>query len=479
MGYPDSSPDQYDLVVIGGGSAGLTAARFAAKLGRKAAIIEANRLGGDCTWTGCVPSKSLIRAARAAHEIRDAYRFGISASLSPIDFSQVMGRIRSVIEEIYQAESSEVLRGEGIDVFLEPARLAGPHTVLAGDNLVRFKKLLICTGARPLIPPIPGLNETDFLTYEDLWDLDDLPKRLVVIGGGPIGCELAQALGRLGSKITLVEGTQRLLGQDEPEASDVIAKALTRDGVDVALGAPVTSVSQAGDPVLVTSDSREWSADRLLVATGRQANTEGLDLAKADVATCSRGIKVNRYLQTSQPHIYAAGDCIDGPQFTHYAGWQGFMAARNALLPGRSQAIRDNVPWATFTDPEVAKVGLSEAEARNKFGDAIETVLWPADRTDRPIIDGAVDGFTKIVTLKNGELLGATIAGPRAGEAIHELALAIERGLKLGDLASTLHIYPTYSMVAMQMAADDRVSRLLSGLSGKLVRLLTRRRRLW
>ena len=475
MNYPDSSPDQYDFVVIGGGSAGLTAAKFAAKLGRKVAIIEANHIGGDCTWTGCVPSKSLVRVARVAHEVREAPRFGIDASSSTIDSSKVVGRIRSVIKEIYQAESPEVLSAEGIAVYQETARLVGPHSVQAGATPVGFRRLLICTGARPFVPPIPGLNETNFLTYEDLWDLEALPQRLLVIGGGPIGCELAQALNRLGCRVTLVEATQRLLGQDEPEASDLIGKVLTREGVEVALGTSATSVHQNGVHVRLTTDSGGWNADNLLVATGRRANIETLDLERAGVSATLRGITVNRYLQTAQGHIFAAGDCIDGPQFTHYAGWQGFMAARNALLPGRSPAVRKNAPWATFTDPEVAKVGLTEAEARDKFGESLKTVLWPAGKTDRPIIDGAGEGFTKLVTLKNGKLLGATIVGPRAGEAIHELALAIDQGLKLGELANTMHIYPTYSMATMQIAAEDRVSRLLSGFSGKMLRLLTRR----
>ena len=472
LGAITFSTTRYDFVVIGGGSAGLTAARFAASRGRSVAIIEVNRLGGDCTWTGCVPSKALIRAARVAHEANNGQRFGIEASFLPVSFSGVMDRIGSVINDIYRAESPESLKTDGIDTYFEAAQLVDPFTLRAGNKVIKFKKLLICTGARPFVPPIPGLNECNFLTYETLWQLDKLPKRLLAIGGGPIGCELAQALHRLGSQVTLLEATPRLLGQDEPEVSDLIAEVLTNEGISLELGTPVNSICESEGKLQMHSGGKHWTADGLLVATGRRPNIEGLGLEEAGVRFNAKGIATNRFLQTSQPHIYGAGDCLDGPEFTHYAGWQGFMAARNALLPGKSPGVRDTIPWATFTEPEVAKVGLTEREAREKYGDSIATVHWPLNGVDRPVIDGAQEGFTKIVSRKSGKLVGATVVSPRAGETIHELALAIDRGLKLGDLANTLHIYPTYSMALMQMAAEDRVTRLLSGLSGRLLRSL-------
>ena len=474
MVAPASSPARYDFVVIGGGSAGLTAAKFAARLGRSVAIIEANRLGGDCTWTGCVPSKALIRAARVAHESREAGRFGIEASTSPAGFSEVMHRVRSVIGDIYRTESPEALEAEGIDTLFGTAQLIDPFTLRAGSKVIKFRKLLICTGARPLIPSLPGLSETSYLTYETLWELDRLPGRLLTIGGGPIGCELAQALGRLGSQVTLVEATPRLLGQDEPEVSALIADVLAREGIDLQLGTPVTWVRESGGQVRVDAAGAHWTADRLLLATGRQPNVEGLGLEEAGVGFNARGIVVDKFLQTSQGHIYGAGDCLDGPQFTHYAGWQGFMAARNALLPGKSTGVRGIVPRATFTDPELARVGLTEREARQRYGDSVGSLHWPLNRSDRPVIDGAQEGFIKIVSRKNGKLVGATVVSPRAGETVHEMALAIDRGLKLGDLANTLHIYPTYSMALMQMAAEDRITRLLSGVSGRLLRSLRR-----
>ena len=464
----------YDFVVIGGGSAGLTAAKFASRLGRKVAIIEADRLGGDCTWTGCVPSKALVRAARTAHAVREAREFGIEASEPSANFPAIMSRIGSVIEDIYLPETPEALKAEGIDTYLAQAEFLDPNTVIAGDAAIRFRKLLICTGARPSVPPIEGLAHTRFLTYESLWGLETLPNHLLVVGGGPIGCELAQAFRRLGCEVTLFEAAERLLGQDEPEASDLVVSTLSSEGVRLQLGKPISKVSGTGEQVRLVSEGSEWVGDQLLVATGRRPDTGSLKLENARVDCLAGGIKVDRFLQTSQGHIYAAGDCTGAPQFTHYAGWQGFMAARNALLPGRSRGTLASVPWTTFTDPEVAQAGLTELQAREQYGESVKTVLWPLEKTDRAVIDQWKRGFIKAVTLKNGRLLGASVVNPRAGEMIHEWALAIDHRLKLGDMANTLHVYPTYSMGTMQMAAENRVSRLLDGPGGKIIQALTR-----
>ena len=474
MANQDSGPSSYDLVVIGGGSAGLTAARFAARLGRRVAIVEANRVGGDCTWTGCVPSKTLIRSARAAHEVRTADRFGIGTAEPCVDWPAIQERINSVIQEIYTAETPEALQSEGIDIFLGTAQFMDPHTLQVHESTLRGKSFLIATGARPSIPPIPGLEGVNYLTYETVWDVKSLPDRLLIVGGGPIGCELAQAFARLGVQVSLFEATQRILGQDEPEVSDLIADTLVSEGVELVLGKGVDSVFSTGAQITVSSGNREWSGDRLLVAAGRAPNVEGIGLENAGVTYSSRGIGVDRYLRTSQRHIYAAGDCTGGYQFTHYAGWQGFMAARNALLPGSARAAMDTVPWGVFTDPEVAHAGMTEAAAKARHGDKVRVVTWPLRGTDRAVIDGSDVGFIKAITLAKGHLLGAAIVAPRAGEMVHEWAVAIERGMKLGDLAATIHSYPTYSMSAMQMAADDGISRLLSGFTGKVVRALSR-----
>ena len=464
----------YDLAVIGGGSAGLTAAGFAAQLGRKVAIIERNRIGGDCTWTGCVPSKVLLRVARTAHETRQAHRFGITSAEPEVDLSSVMAHVRSVIEQIYQAESPEALQTRGIDTCLAPVKFTDSHTLSAGDTTIKAKRILIATGARPFIPPIPGLDGVEYLTYETVWELEKLPRRLLVVGGGPIGCELAQAFQRLGSHVALVEAAERILLHDEPEAADLLAQVLTGEGIDFRLGAPVESVWQDATGIHLTAGGQEVAGDSLLLAVGRRPNVNDMDLERAGVSYNSGGIAVNAHLRTSQRHIYAAGDCTGGFQFTHYAGWQGFMAARNALLPGNARAVLDLAPWATFTDPEIAHAGLTEAQARQRYGNRIEVATWPMDKVDRAITEGDEIGAIKVVCRPNGKLLGATMVNARAGEMIHQWILAIDQGLKLGDLADSLHIYPTYSMAGMQLATEGRVSRLLAGTLGKIVRSLSR-----
>ena len=468
------APLSYDLVVIGGGSAGLTAARFAARLGRRVAIVEASRLGGDCTWTGCVPSKALIRAANVAQEARFARYFGIDCGQPGVSWPAIRARINTVIQDIYATESEDHLRLEGIDTFFASARFVDAHTLRVGESTLFGNRFLICTGARPAIPAIPGLQQVSYQTYETVWDMDDLPQRLLVIGGGPVGCELAQAFSRLGAQVVLFEATNRILGQDEPEVSNQIIRTLDSEGVEVVLRHPVELVRGSEGEVVITSGIQEWAGDCLLVATGRTPNVDGIGLENAGVAFSRLGLTVDRFLRTSQRHIYGAGDCTGGPQFTHYAAWQGFVAARNALLPGNSSGVKETVPRGVFTDPEVAHAGLTEAEARVRYGGKARAINWPLKNTDRAIIDGSDEGFIKAVTLANGLLLGVSIVAPRAGEMIHEWAVAIERRMKLGDLASAIHIYPTYSLSAMQMAAEDSISRLLSGHSSKVIRALRR-----
>ncbi|MFQ6026976.1 MAG: dihydrolipoyl dehydrogenase family protein [Dehalococcoidia bacterium] len=461
----------YDLVVIGGGSAGLTAARFAARLGRRVALVEKDRIGGDCTWTGCVPSKTLLKTAKLARDLRHAARYGLpQASQRQVDLEMVMSQVRSVIDDVYQAETPEKLQEEGIEVYLETAEFQDPHTIRAGATQLSTKRALIATGARPLIPPIAGLENVDYLTYESVWDLTVLPQRLVVVGGGPIGCELAQAFCRLGSQVTLLEGTSRILLQDEPEASELIAQTLAQDGVDLRLNTPLESVRQAGPEIVVTASGQELRGERLLMSVGRRPHLSDLGLDQAEIDYSPLGINVNNHLRTTQKHIYAAGDCVGGYQFTHYAGWQGFMAVRNAFFPGAQKAALDLVPWATFTDPEVARTGLSELQAKEKYGDGIQVARWPMQQVDRAVTEGDTAGFIRVVHRPNGQVLGATIVNPRAGEMIHEWILAQDRGLKFGDLSKSLHVYPTYSLGSLQLASEMEVSRLLSGRMGKLVR---------
>ena len=468
-------PAQYDIAIIGAGSAGLTAARFAARLGKRAALIEASRVGGDCTWTGCVPSKALLHAAKVADTVRNSSRYGIAAKDQHIDFGSVMGWVKRAVNEVYAQESPETLRAEGIDVLEGRAEFQDARTLAVGQREIAARHFLICTGAAPLAPPIPGLEDTPYLTYETFWDLAAMPDRLVVIGGGPIGCELAQACQRLGSRVTLVEAADRLLPNDEPEASQAVAQALRRDGICLRLSSPVESVGRSGHGhcVLVSAGGGSIKGDALLVAVGRRARVDGLGLERAGIEHSARGIAVDDYLRTSVKHIYAAGDCAGGFQFTHYAGFQGAMAVRNMLLPGRSRGRPQHPPWATFTDPEVAHAGYTEEQARQQFGDKVRVSILPMAHVDRAVTEDAAEGFIKVVQRSNGETLGATVVGQRAAETLQAWTLAGDNGLKMADVARTMQAYPSLATGNQQVAWDAYLDGLTTGLTGKLVRWLS------
>ncbi|MEE8466012.1 MAG: FAD-dependent oxidoreductase, partial [Dehalococcoidia bacterium] len=439
------------------------------------ALVEKGRLGGDCTWSGCVPSKTLLRAAKYAHTIKDAPRFGIRSSELTIDFKSVMSRVGSVMQQVFEGESPETLQAEGVDVIQASAHFISRQTVSVDGREINARRYLICTGAKPVVPPIDGLAEVDFLTYETVWDLKELPPSLAIIGGGPIGCELAQAFCRLGSSVTLVEAADRIMLQDEPEAAEVIARRLTDEGVDLRVSAAVERVEKTSTGVrLILGGGDQVDADAVLVSVGRRPMVDGLGLDEAGVAHGRGGIQVNKNLRTSQKHIYAAGDCTGGYQFTHYAGYQGFMAVRNAFLPLNKRSVLDRVPWATFTDPEVAHVGLSESQAKERHGAKVQSATWSLDQTDRWLTEGDSPGFLKVVYLPNGKLLGVTVVAARAGEMVQEWALALDQGLKLSHMAESIHIYPTYSMASQQLASKLRVDQLLSGLMGKFVRRYAR-----
>ena len=464
----------YDLVIIGGGSAGLTAAGFAVQLGSRVALVESNRTGGDCTWTGCVPSKTLLKAARVAHQMRTASRHGLESVEPVVDLSSVMAHVRAVVSDVYEQESPEALRADGIDVFTSAARFLDSHTISAGEDVLSARRILIATGAHPFLPPVEGLESVGCLTYESVWDLDVLPRHLVVLGAGPIGYEMAQAFRRLGSAVTLMEATDRILPRDDEEASLVMASRFADEGIDIRFNAELERAWRDGDGIHVVASGDEVVTDALLVAVGRRPNVNGLDLDSAGVRYDDGGVQVDERLRTSQAHIYAAGDCAGGYQFTHYAGWQGFMAVRNAFLPGSKKAVTERVPWTTFTDPEVAHVGLTKAQARERFGESVMTCDWPMAQVDRARSEGDTDGFLKIVHKRDGTLLGVTIVAARAGEMIHEWTIALDRGMKVGDLANTIHVYPTYSTASMQAAAHIRVEQLMTGRSGRVIRGLSR-----
>ena len=469
----------YDLIVIGGGSAGLTAARLARELGLGVALAERDRIGGDCTWTGCVPSKTLLKSAKVAHEMRNAARYGLMPGGSDfklqVDFKSVMGHVRSVVQEIYAAESPDTLEEEGIEIIAGEARFFDQSRIIADGRTLSARKFLICTGAKSVTPPIEGLQDVGYLTYETVWDQEELPRRLAVVGGGPIGCEIAQAFCRLGSQVTILEGADRLLLQEEPEVSDLIFRQLAGEGIDVRLGASVSSASQTpGGTRLSLGGGDSVVADAVLLSVGRRASLDGLGLDVTGVAYDRSGIVVDCNLRTNRNNIYAAGDCTGGYQFTHYAGFQGFMAVRNAFLPFNKKAVLERVPWATFTDPEVAHVGLTEAQAKERYGDKTLVYDWPMHRVDRAVTEGDSEGFIKLVHLPNGRLLGATVVASRAGEMVHEWSLALDQGLKISQLAHSVHVYPTFSMATQQIAARMTMDRMSGGRKGRVLRKLAK-----
>ncbi len=464
----------YDLIIIGAGAGGLTAAGFAARLGVKVALIEKNRVGGDCTWTGCVPSKALLKAAKVAHTVRTAGEYGICTpdKTPQVDMVKVREYIRQSIADIYQHEPPQQLNNKGIEVINGAAHFVDAQTIKVKKQSLGAKKFIIATGASPYIPPIPGLQDVPYVTYLDIFDNIDLPERFLVIGAGPIGVELAQAYQRLGSQVTLID--IGLLPQEEPEVAEVLGQVFAREGLRFVKGL-VKHVQQEGNEIVLTVNEQVYRGDMLLVAVGRAPHVTGLDLEQAGVTYSPQGIAVDKNLQTNIKHIYAIGDCVAGNyQFTHYAGWQGFVAARNALLPFNDKGTDKIMAWTTFTDPEVAHTGLTEAEAGQKLGDGVQTRLWPLNHIDRAVIENDREGFIKIIYQKNGKLAGATIVAERAGELITEFTLALERGLKLADLAQIMHVYPTYGMGVMRLAAEVSTEQVMNSFKGKVLRKLAR-----
>jgi pyruvate/2-oxoglutarate dehydrogenase complex dihydrolipoamide dehydrogenase (E3) component len=457
----------YDLVIVGAGAAGLIAARFAAQLGARVLLAERDRIGGDCSWTGCVPSKSLIRVAKAAHEIRTAQRFGVGTASCTVDMATVREYVQRKVQEIYQPTSPDALAREGIDVALGITTFESPRALRVGERVFVGRRYLVCTGATPVMPPIAGLNETPHRTYHNIFELSDLPASLIVVGGGPLGMELAQAFQRLGCQVTIL--ASRLLPHDDPQAGAVLQRVFEREGVRWLRGHAI-AVKQASHGIVVSSDAgAEAHAETILVEAGRQPNVEGLGLDRAGVTHSARGIPVDDRLRTNVQHIYAAGDVLGGEQFSHVAGWQAFEATRNALLPGRSSGRVNPMAWVTFTDPEVAQVGLSERAAREQLGEAMSVTTWDIARVDRAKCDDDEDGFIKLVSNRRGVLIGATIVASRAGEMSGELSLAIAKGLSAGDVATAVHAYPTYTTALQQMTSQVATARWTSSAAGRFV----------
>ena len=454
---PQPAP-RYNLVVIGGGTAGLVAAAGGAGLGAKVALVERASLGGDCLNTGCVPSKALIRAARAFAAVRDAGALGVKVPAgTAVDFPAVMQRMRRLRASISRHDSAKRFRNLGIDVFLGQAEFESSNCIRVADARLRFKKAVIATGARASLLPIAGLADVGSLTNETLFSLTSLPPKLAIIGAGPIGCEMAQSFARFGSQVTLLEAESRILIREDPDASALVEASLRRDGVNIVTRAKITEVS-ARDSGKIVSFQHDDKAidlwiDEILVGVGRTPNTEGLRLENVGVAYDRLGITVDDRLRTTGRNIYAAGDICSPLKFTHTADAQARIVLRNALFRGRAKMSQLIVPWCTYTDPEVAHVGLHRHEAEAS-GLQIDTIVQPFDSVDRAILDGQSDGFVKI-HLRQGtdQIVGATIVASCAGDLISQITQAMTAKLGLSKLADTIHPYPTQAE-AIKKAAD-------------------------
>ncbi|MDQ2987276.1 MAG: FAD-dependent oxidoreductase [Armatimonadota bacterium] len=454
----------YDIIIIGAGAAGLIGARFAAQIGARVALVERARIGGDCTWTGCVPSKALIRAARSAHEARTGSRFGVKSSEVSIDWGELQTFVHAKIDEIYAHTTPEQLTKEGIDVFIGECSFASPTKLsVAGHGTLTTKKFLICVGAEPTVPGIPGLESAPYLTYLNLFELKEQPQSLIIIGAGPLGVEMAQAFQRLGTQVTLIDSG--LFSREEPEVAVLMERRLREEGVNFASG-KVSLVVGIPTGVRVEIDGRFFEGERLLVSTGRHPRLEGLELEKAGVAFTAKGIEVDDSLRTSSPSIYACGDCIGSYQFSHYAGWQAFQVVRSALLPGKGSGETDLVPWCTFTDPEVARVGPLELEAQTIHGSKLQVKTIPMTGVDRAVCEDD-EGFIKLLHVGT-RIVGATVVAERAGELINEIALAIKNNVGLDKLAGTIHAYPTYSTGLQLMASQIATETFFDGTLGRI-----------
>ncbi len=451
---------RYDLVIIGMGSGGMVGAEFAATIGLRVAVIERGRVGGDCLWTGCVPSKALLASAKAAHTMKVADRYGLpSVDPGEIDTSLVWKRIRSIQQDLATSDDDpERFRAMGLEIIAGQARVTGPNTVeLVGqDRTLEARYILVCTGSRPLTPPLDGLKEAGFLTSESVFEIERAPKSMVMIGGGPIAIEMAQAFTRLGIRTTVLQKGPGILPRDEPDLVATLTSMLRAEGVDLRLNVATERVAVAdGRKIVYGAEGGEparWEAEELLVAVGRRPNVEGLGLEEVGVKVGRRGIEIDERMRTSVPSIYAAGDVAGRFLFTHSAAYEAVRAVRDAFFPGKGK-VTDFVPWCTFTDPELAHAGLTVAEAEQKHGEDVEVYRMELAHSDRARADGASEGAIIVVTAK-GKLVGAHILAPAAGEMIHELAMGINEGKKLAELASLIHVYPTLSTSIGQLAGE-------------------------
>lgn len=465
---------QRDLVIIGGGAGGLVVASVAAQLGLNVTLIEkAAKLGGDCLHYGCVPSKTLIHAARVASLMRRGAEFGLPDCKVDVDLGKVADHVQSVIERIQVHDDPERFRGYGCEVLFGAATFIDARKVQVNDEVIRGRRFVIATGSQPFIPPIEGLQEAGYLTNEDLFSLRDLPRRLVVLGGGPVGLEMAQAFARLGSRVTVVECLPHLLPREDPEVADVLQAQLESEGLVIHTSTTVERVSREDNETRIEcSEGLTLETDALLVAVGRRPVVDGLGLSVAGVSHDAKGIPVDRRQRTSQKHIYACGDVCGPYPLTHIAEYQAGIVISNAIFRIPKKTDYRVVPWVTYTDPELARVGMTEQQTRDK---GIEpTVLrFPFQDIDRAVTDRETSGLAKLVVHK-GKILGASILGPHAGELIHEIALAMKTGAGISDISATIHAYPTLAQIHRRTVNTWYGRKLFSPGTRRLVKWINR-----
>jgi len=465
----------YDVIIIGGGGAGLTAAKTCRGLGKKVALIEQARLGGECTWTGCVPSKTLIHVADVAYDSKHLKAVGLQAQQLSLDTTGVMAYVQKTVMDVYSTHTPEKIKDLGISVLFGTPRFVGQHTLELSQTRITAQKFIICTGSRPFVPPIEGLDTVDYLTNHNLFALSELPKSMIIVGGGPIGCEMASALNRLGVTVTVIEMKERLLQHEDAELVALLTAQLQKEGVRIATNTAVTKVENNNNQIRVTADQNgqrvQFDAQKILIAVGRRPNIEELHLEVAGVQTTKQGIKVSVKMQSSAAHIYAAGDVVGPFLFSHMAYYQAAIAARNACVPlFKKKADYTNVCWATFTAPPVANAGLTEEQAREKYGDKIKIYRYDYSKLDRAHNDNTTFGLAKIICDKKNRIIGAHILGARAGELIGLLQLGKTYNMPFDKLYHVIYPYPTYGEVVWHAAHKAYIKKLEDNILLKLVR---------
>ena len=465
-----------DICVIGAGSGGLSVSAGAAQMGADTVLLEKGKMGGDCLNYGCVPSKALLAAGHAAQNIRDAARFGVDAGAPKVDTKRVFEHVHGAIGAIAPNDSVERFTGLGVQVIEDEGKFVDANTVEAGDTRITARRFVIATGSSAFVPPIPGLSDVPFYTNENVFYADELPKYLIVIGGGPIGIELAQAHRQLGCDVTVLE-VFKVMPKDDQELVEVVRAQLDAEGLVIREGVKISRIEKSGDGIAVVleSDEGEETLDgsHLLVATGRRPNVNGLNLEAANVTYSPKGIEVDKRLRTSNKKIFAIGDVAGGLQFTHVAGYHAGIVIKNALFRLPAKVDHSSVPWVTYTSPELAQVGLTEAQAKEQYGDDIRVLRWPFHENDRAQAEGEIHGMVKAITTKKGVILGCGIVGPHAGELIHTWVLAMSQKIKIGGVATMIAPYPTFGEVNKRAAGSYYTPSLFSEKTRKIVRFLS------